>query len=208
MTEFLLALVPDYGLWLIGAITFLSCLAVPVPSSILMVAGGAFSASGDLAFIPTAAAALAGALAGDQAGYAIGKRGGRALSTAPGASHGPESTKQALIRRAREFSARWGAMGVFLSRWLFSPLGPYVNFISGATGLGWRAFTLWGGLGETVWVLLYTGLGYVFSDQIQMVADIASNISGFLAAGALALVLGRMVLRAGRSEGFAPKKKE
>ena len=26
----------------------------------------------------------------------------------------------------------------FLSRWLFSPLGPYVNFLGGATGLPWR----------------------------------------------------------------------
>ena len=34
MTDWLLALVPQYGLWLLAATTFLSCLALPIPASI------------------------------------------------------------------------------------------------------------------------------------------------------------------------------
>ncbi len=195
MSETLMALVPVYGIWLIAAVTFLSCLAVPVPSSLLMVAGGAFAAAGDLSLPATGAAAYAGAVAGDQLGFAIGRR---AESLIERLKRGPEK-RRALILRAQAFADRWGHAGVFLSRWLLSPLGPYVNFIGGATGLNWGAFTLWGAMGELVWVLLYTGLGFVFSDQIQMVADLASNISGLLAAGALAWVLGRLALRSGRA---------
>ncbi len=194
MTETLMALVPQFGLWLIAAVTFLSCLAVPVPSSLLMVAGGAFAAAGDLSLAATGAAAYAGAVIGDQTGFAIGRRGQGVLARIEHTS----PRRRALLRRARHFSRRWGGPGVFLSRWLLSPLGPYVNFIGGATGMGWAGFSAWAAAGELVWVALFTGLGFLFYDQIEMVADIAGNVSGFLAAAAVALVLGWLALAPGR----------
>lgn len=191
MSETLMALVPEYGLWLIGLITFLSCLAVPVPSSLLMVAGGAFAAAGDLSLVLTAGAAYFGAVIGDQTGFAIGRSGAGLLTRLENAG----KQRKQLFERARHFSDKWGGTGVFLSRWLLSPLGPYVNFIGGASGLNWTLFTVSSAAGEAFWVTIYTGLGYVFSDQIEMVADIAGNLSGLLAAGALAAVLGRMAFR-------------
>lgn len=192
MTDTLLALVPEYGIWLLAVVTFLSCLAVPVPSSILMVAGGAFAAAGDMSLFKTALAAYAGAVLGDQTGFAIGRQGTGIIERIKNAG----GSRKALFDRAGEFSDKWGGTSVFLSRWLLSPLGPYVNFIGGANGLNWRIFTISSVTGEAVWVSLYTGLGFVFSDQIEMVADIAANLSGFLAAGAVAALLGRMALRA------------
>ncbi len=41
MTETILALVPVYGLALIAVATFLSCLAVPMPASLVMLSAGA-----------------------------------------------------------------------------------------------------------------------------------------------------------------------
>lgn len=191
MTDTLMALVPEYGLWLIGLVTFLSCLAVPVPSSLLMVAGGAFAAAGDLSLGLTAMAAYIGALLGDQTGFAIGRSGAGLLTRLENAG----AQRKQLFERARHFSDKWGGTGVFLSRWLLSPLGPYVNFIGGASGLNWSLFTISAAAGEAFWVSIYTGLGFVFSDEIEMVADIAGNLSGLLAAGALAVILGRIVFR-------------
>lgn len=68
MTEWLLGLVPVHGGWLLAVATFLSCLALPIPASILMLAAGGFAAAGDLTLAGSAGAALAGAVAGDQAG--------------------------------------------------------------------------------------------------------------------------------------------
>jgi membrane-associated protein len=48
MTDWLLALVPTYGPWLLLACTFLACLALPVPASVLMLGAGSFVAAGDL----------------------------------------------------------------------------------------------------------------------------------------------------------------
>ncbi|MEE9429152.1 MAG: DedA family protein [Paracoccaceae bacterium] len=191
MTDTLLALIPQYGVWLLASVTFLSCLAIPVPSSILMVAGGAFVAAGDMSLITTGLAAYAGAVLGDQTGFAIGRKGSGLIERMKKAG----GQRKMLFERAAHFSDKWGGTSVFLSRWLLSPLGPYVNFIGGANGLNWSIFTIFSIAGEAVWVSLYTGLGYVFSDQIEMVADIAANLSGFLAAGVVAVLLGRMALR-------------
>jgi len=186
-----MALVPQYGLWLIGLTTFFSCLAVPVPASLVMISGGAFAAAGDLSLAGTMIAALVGAVSGDQVGFSVGRRGASLLERFQrGNAH-----RQAAINNAKTFAESWGNAGVFLSRWLFSPLGPYVNLVGGATGHSWAAFTISAATGEAIWVALYTGLGFSFSGQIQMVADFASNITGLLAAAVIALILGRMAFR-------------
>ncbi len=182
MTDLLLSLVADYGAVLLFAVTFLSCLAVPMPSSLMMLAGGGFVASGDLSLIEAMGGAYLGAVAGDQTGFQLGSKAGNWLARAP--------KRQALLDKANAITGRYGGLGVFLSRWLFSPLGPYVNFGGGAAGYGWTGFTLWGALGEAVWVILYVGLGYAFADHITELAGLLGNASGLLAAGAVAIGLG------------------
>jgi membrane-associated protein len=191
MSDEILALVPVYGLPLLMLTVFLSCLALPMPASLVMLTTGSFVGVGELDLAPTILAALVAAVAGDQAGFLIGRRGGGPLVAR--LSKTPE--RQKLLGNARGWIDRKGGPGVFFSRWLVSPLGPYVNFIGGATGLGWLRFTLWGVLGEGVWVSVYVGLGVQFGDNISAVAELASNFSGMLAAGVVALGLGWQVRR-------------
>jgi membrane protein DedA with SNARE-associated domain len=181
MTETLLALVPQYGLWLLWAGTFLSCLALPVPSSLFMLAAGGFVASGDLVGWQTVASALLGAVLGDQVGYRAGYIGSTALSRRLG-----NKRRARLMARAAAQLRDRGGMAVFLSRWLFSPLGPYVNFAGGAAVMNWRRFTLASLAGEAVWVSIYVGLGAAFASDIVAVAAMLGNASGFLAAAAVA----------------------
>lgn len=190
MSDTLFQLVADYGVWLLAASCFLSCLLVPIPSSLLMLAGGAFVAAGDLDLGNVLAGAWLGAVLGDQAGFAIGRRGAHVPDRI--ATRWPRQAP--TIDKARALVARRGALGVFFSTWLVAPLGPYVNFIAGATGLGWGKFALWDAAGEAIWVVTYIGLGYGFSDQLAMVADVATNASGFLAALALVLIFGWLLL--------------
>ena len=165
--------------------TFLSCLAVPVPTSLMMLAGGAFAASGDLDLWAVALAAWAGAVLGDQAGYLIGRTGGTPLIERVGRS--PQAAEP--VARATTFLRRRGGGAVFLSRWLFSPLGPYVNFLGGAGGVRWSVFTLWSGAGEAVWVVVYVALGFAFASRIDAIASLSGNLVGLLAAGAVAALL-------------------
>jgi membrane protein YqaA with SNARE-associated domain len=131
MTEALFGLIPTYGAWILMIATFLSCLAIPVPTSLIMLAGGAFIASGDLNVFSVVAAAWGGAILGDQAGYFVGRSGGAPLLAR--ARNAPRAAEP--IARATSYLHRRGGSAVFFSRWLLSPLGPYVNFIGGAAAL-------------------------------------------------------------------------
>lgn len=196
MTDWLLALVPQYGLILLCLATFGSCLALPIPASILMIAAGGFVASGDLSLRDSAGAAFLGAMAGDQAGYFLGRFGGSGLLRRLGSRAAP-------IARASALLARRGGVAVFLSRWLVSALGPYVNLAAGAAGLPWARFTFWGALGEMVWVGLYVGAGYQFAGNLAQASGMALNLLGLVAAGALVIGLSWWLVTLLRTEGRA-----
>lgn len=183
MIEWLLALVPQYGLWLLAVCTYCSCLALPIPASMLMLAAGGFVSAGDLSLAGSVAAALGGAVIGDQTGYFGGRWIGTPLLGRLGARGAP-------VARAGAMLAARGGIAVFLSRWLVSALGPYVNLAAGAMELQWLRFTLWGVAGEAVWVGLYIGLGYVFTGNLEAASAVAFDMLGFLAAVVVALGLG------------------
>ncbi len=191
MNDALIGLIPQYGVGLVFLATFLSCLALPVPSSLIMLAGGAFAAGGDLSLTGVSLGAWAGALLGDQVGFAIGRWGSQHID----ALIARYPRRAVLIERARAFSERWGGPGVYFSRWLVSPLGPYVNFLAGSARMHWLRFSAWDAAGEATWVALYVGLGYGFAGQLEAVADVLGNLSGALAAGLVTLLLGRVLFR-------------
>ena len=195
MTDLILTLAADYGVPLLFGVTFLSCLALPVPSSLLMLASGGFAASGDLSLAAVAAAAFCGAIIGDNLGYWIARRFGRRLTrwlaTRP--------RRAALRDKAQIFMHKWGGSSVFFSCWLVAPLGPYVNYVSGLSGFSWPRFALWGMAGEVVWVSLYVGLGYLFTDNIGAISDILGSVSGFLVAIVVAVGLGVWMVQASKA---------
>lgn len=187
MTDQLLSLAVNYGSPVLALAAALTCVGVPIPSALLMMAAGALGASGDLWLPGVFGAALAGALAGDQAGFLAGRHAGAGLLRRLDGSPRAHS----LLDRARAFVRQRGVLAVFVTRWLLSALGPYVNLIAGAAGMPWLRFSLAMLAGELLWVGLHVGLGAVFSAYIQQIADIASSASLLLAALAVAGLLGR-----------------
>ncbi|GAA6207664.1 hypothetical protein NBRC116601_09570 [Cognatishimia sp. WU-CL00825] len=196
MTETLISALANYGIALLFLTTFFSCLAVPVPSSLLMLAAGAFIATGDLDAYSSLLAALSGALCGDQIGYQIGAKGREPLARFMGKTQ----ARARMMARSEAYLIQWGGLGVFLSRWLFSPLGPYINFASGAAGLPLWRFTLFAALGECIWVTLYLGLGYGFADNLAMASELAGDMLGLLAGLSMVFGFGVWLLRHNRKK--------
>lgn len=195
MTETILALAADYGVPLLFVVTFLSCLAVPIPSSLLMLASGGFAAAGDLALSVVAVAAYSGAVIGDNLGYWIARGLGDRLSDWLTAH-----PKRAAIRnRSEVFMEKWGGSSVFFSCWLVAPLGPYINYVSGLSRFSWPRFALWGAAGEVFWVGIYVGLGYMFADNMTQISSLLGNISGFLAAAVVAIGLGAWLVHSSKA---------
>lgn len=186
-TADILGLLPQWGPWLVGLTTFLSCLMLPVPSSLLMLAAGAFTATGDLSLAAVGAAALGGAVAGDAIGYTLSARLLSRLAAKPGAA--------GLLDQAAGFLDRRGVLAIFLTRWLFSPLGPWTNLAAGAASYGLARFIVPAIAGEMVWVAVYLGLGRAFGAQYQAAADLAGSVLGLLAGLAVTVFLGNHLWR-------------
>lgn len=189
MTDAFFGLVSSYGAAILFVSCYLSCLFIPIPSSLLMLAGGAFVASGDLVLWQVVTGAYLGAVLGDQTGFRLGRFGDDVLIRL---TRG-RPARERVLDRARKMVARRGGPGVFFSTWLVAPLGPWVNLIAGATGLGWVRFTLWDAAGEAIWVTVYVALGYAFAGQITFVGDVLSNavasLAALIVAGGLAWTL-------------------
>lgn len=189
MTETLLRLVPEWGALLVALANFLACIALPIPASLVMLAGGAFAAAGDLPFGVIWGAGLAGAVLGDQAGYLLGRHAGGPLLQRIGARR----KSGRLLQRAVDWLHERQRPAVFYSRWLVSALGPYVNLAAGAARLPWRRFAVASASGEAIWVTIYLGLGYRFSADIQALGSTLGNLGLAVAAGVVALLLGRVL---------------
>jgi membrane protein DedA with SNARE-associated domain len=181
MTE-VITLVTTYGAGLLLLSAFLSCLLVPIPTSLMMITAGAFVATEDLVFWEIYGAALLGAIVGDQVGFHIGKWGGSRIID----RLAKRPSRKKVADRATKLVEKHGGVGVFFSTWLFAPLGPWVNFIAGSTRLNWVRFTIWDTLGETIWVSVYVFFGYFFASNLTVAATYAGNTLGALATLALA----------------------
>ncbi len=183
--ETALEFIPAYGGVALFLVAALSCFGIPIPGSIALLASGVFVAGGEMALSTALAAGLGGAVAGDQAGYWLGAGlGNRAIDILSG-----RATMRTALGAAAAFAERRGALAVFLSRWLVTPLGPAVNLVSGTIGMRWLQFSVPEVLGEMVWVAIYVGLGAAFSRSAVGVAEVLGNLTWFLAAGVVTVAL-------------------
>ncbi|MBT0958467.1 VTT domain-containing protein [Alphaproteobacteria bacterium KMM 3653] len=180
MIDTLLALVPTYGVWLIMISVCLSCLALPIPSSMLVMAAGGFAAAGDFAYWQLVAFAFVGFAVGDQIAFAIARSGGPRLLE----RFKRHAKTASVLNSAEALVARRGSTAVVLSRTVVSPVGPYVSYISGALRLSWVKFTSAAILGAMLWCLGYSWLGYAFASHIPEVASMIGNFAGIILAGA------------------------
>ena len=183
MTEAILALVPEYGVFLLFGVVFLACLAIPLPASVLVLAAGSFAAAGDLSLPSVFLAAMLAYVLGDQLAFALARKLGpsvlnvfeRSEHTAP------------VLEQSKSLLSKHGALAVLISHTLLSPTCPYVSYLSGAGGLAWRRFTLAAVPGAVIWTAVYVALGYSFAAQLEQVANILSSVLGLVVAGAAAL---------------------
>lgn len=194
MTDFFFGLVATWGLIVVGASAYFSCLALPIPTFAVMLAGGAFAASGDLVLWQVLSVAYLAALAGDQTGFQLGRLGGKwldkFLATRP--------NRAALFARAQHVVDQWGGIGVFFSTWAAAPLGPWVNFAAGAARLNAIRFFVWDAIGEAIWVTGYVLLGYMFATRLDALTTLVSDWAWLLTAVSLVIAASFFLIRQAR----------
>ena len=194
ITDQLLAALSLYGLPVLFGVLVIGCAGVPLPGSLMLVAAGSFAQFGEMKLWQVITVASAGSVLGDQIGYGLGRWGGRLAERFSRKLGGEEN-----LKRAEEFAKRWGGTGIFFSRWLVTPLGPWLNLTSGMAAYSWPRFLLWDVLGEVLWVVLYVMLGKLFSDRVQELAEILGSLTWVVAGLVLAAILGWHMARYFRS---------
>ena len=189
-----------YGLPVFFGILTISSAGIPFPSTLMLIFAGSLVEQGEMDLWKVLLLGSAGATIGDNIGYGIGNYGGRrVLRRLTDRFGGKEKIKKAL-----EFTNKWGGVGIFLSRWLITPLGPWLNITSGAIGYPWKKFFFWVITGETVWVILYVTLGYFFSDSVQQVADLAGDLTWGFFGLIVTAILGWKLLQYFRTDENTP----
>jgi membrane protein DedA with SNARE-associated domain len=189
ISDFLLTGLITYGAPLFGLALLLGAVGVPIPTSLLVIAAGAFSRQGMLNMLPAAGLGLLGAITGDSLSFAIGRWGGAWASRRFGGSSVWVSAQTTFDRNSR--------LSVFLTRFLLTALAIPVNLMAGST-CKYRRFFLMIIAGETVWIAVYGGLGYLFGSEWELISQFLSDFGG--------LALGLLLLGAGGYYLFRQRK--
>lgn len=137
------------------AFAALDAVAPIVPSETLLVAAAALAASGRLDLAPVLLAAAAGAFAGDNVAYLLG----RALSSRlqRWTSRSPKRAQR--LAAAEGQLKRRGATIVVVSR--FVPGGRTATMVAaGAVGMAWRRFAAFDAAAAAIWAIYGTAIGF------------------------------------------------
>jgi membrane protein DedA with SNARE-associated domain len=190
MNDQLLAAVSQYGAPALFGIVTIAAIGLPLPITLLLMVAGSMISQGVMDPWWAMAAAGAGAILGDQAGYAIGRWGGPDIVTKLSGLFGKRVNLRAMEAKAKA----WGGPGIFITRWLLTPLGPWINLASGTAGYPWRRFLFWDILGEITGAVVFISLGRLFSDRVMALCAVLGDLTWAIAALLVALILGYQLL--------------
>ena len=187
MREQLLAAVSQYGSPALFAVVMLASVGAPLPIALLLVVTGSLAAQGAMNLWTAIAVAGTGSVLGDLTGYCIGRWGGTALVNRFSRIIGGPRRLEEIEERAR----RRAGLYIFLTRWLLSPLGPWVNLASGTARYPWHRFLLWDVVGEFFGVALYISLGQIFSDRVMALDSVLGDATWGIMALTVAVAMAR-----------------
>ncbi|HEV7365944.1 MAG TPA: bifunctional DedA family/phosphatase PAP2 family protein [Gemmatimonadales bacterium] len=182
-----------YGYGALFLLVGLESVGVPLPGETALLTAAAFAAQGHLSLVGVILAAAAGGIAGDAAGYWIGRKGGVPVIRRYGRFLHIDDTK---LDRARAFFERHGGKTVFLGRFV-SLLRMWAAVFAGVSRMPYPKFTLFNVAGGLCWATLFGSLGYLFGrslPQLQRAVGQAGALIALLVAIVVAIVLlGRWV---------------
>lgn len=190
MNDQLLATVAQYGAPALFGIVAIAAIGVPLPITLLLIVAGSMVSQGVMNLWWAIGLAGAGSTLGDMAGYAIGRWGGPKAVARVTRYFGKSTAVESVEAKAR----KWGAAGIYFTRWLLGPLGPWVNLASGTAAYPWPRFLFWDALGEFTGAVLYISLGRFFNDRVMAVDGVLGDFTWAVLAFVVAVIIGYRLL--------------
>jgi membrane protein DedA with SNARE-associated domain len=180
--------VRDYGTVAVLVILTLEACGAPVPGETLLILGSVLAGRGDMSLPALLIFAWAGSVLGDNIGYWIGRKLGRAAVSRYGAKIGLDAVRFNAIEGV---FARYGAATVAFARF-FNVLRQLNGIVAGTLGMDWRRFLLFNALGAALWVATWVLGTYYLSEHISTITRLAHRIGivgGVMAAGVVLVAL-------------------
>jgi membrane protein DedA with SNARE-associated domain len=142
--------------YLLPAIIGLESMGVPSPGETALVAAAVLASQGKLNIWLVIVIGVASAIAGDNAGYVLGRHLGRDVLIAAGPFR---QRRRQLIDLGDRYFAKHGAKTIFIGRWL-ALIRFAVAWLAGINEVPFRVFFTWNALGAITWGVSYGLLGY------------------------------------------------
>jgi undecaprenyl-diphosphatase len=191
-----LSVTSNLGYPLLIVVVAVEALGVPLPGETAVVLAGLAASSGRLDIVLVIVFASAAAIVGDNIGFLIGRRGGRALLERPGRFY---DERQRVLAIGDPFFEKHGSKAVFLGRWI-AGLRVWASWLAGASKMRWPAFMIWNALGGICWATSVALAAYYGGSGVkQAISEI--GLYALIAVGVLAL--GAIVLLWRRRRGVA-----
>jgi membrane protein DedA with SNARE-associated domain len=151
--------------------------ALPLPSAPLLLACGALAKDGRLSSHLIVLTGLAACLIADNVWFMLGRRRGtRVLRFICRVSIEPDS----CVRQTETVYQKYGSRSLLVAKFV-----PGLNAVSAPlaaiSGLSFGRFILFDTCGALIWIGSFTGLGYIFSDQLDKVGDYAARMGSWVA---------------------------
>lgn len=176
-------LISTAGLPATFGVVALESLGLPVPGETTIILAAGAAADGELNIYAVALTAFVAAVLGDNIGYLVGRKLGRAAVLRLGGRVG--ITEEGLAR-AERVAARWGPLMVAGARF-FVVLRQLNGLVAGTTGMHWARFLVANMIGAALWVGLWCTLAYRFGRTVEHIPGLWHHLS--LAAGLLVPLL-------------------
>ncbi|GKX66512.1 DedA family protein [Inconstantimicrobium mannanitabidum] len=178
MTQVLMEYFKEYNIWFLGILLLVQSTGIPTGGTLLVIASGAFSYAGEFNIFILFIEVWILISFGDWGSYMIWKFiGHRVLNKFPKVKRYMEPK----ILKSHKYLEQHGRGAVFLTRFLISPMGPFVNAAAGIADYKMSYFILFAILGEFLWSFIYLGLGYWFGDSWESIVPIITQVSEILA---------------------------
>jgi membrane protein DedA with SNARE-associated domain len=205
-TSSLTNLLHMYGYPLVGIFVGIESSGIPFPGETMLVTAAVYAGTGHLSIFWVIVAGAAGAIVGDNLGFAAGRKGGRPLVLRYGRY---VRVKPEHLEYAERFFAKHGDKTVFLGRFV-AVLRAWAALLAGINRMPWSKFLVYNAAGGIVWATVYGMLGYSLGHNLPLLDKVlrilgTAGVVGAVLVVAIAYIVWRRRKAAGQSSDRAPE---
>ncbi len=154
----------QYGYWAIFFAIFLEDFGLPMPGETVLIICSLFAALGELNLIVVGILGFAGAVLGDNTGFAIGHYGGRKVLLKWGKY--VFLTEERLKKLEGYFRKRGGII-IAVARFI-QGLRQFNGIVAGISNVRWKKFLFYNIIGAALWVGMWVGAATLLRGDKQL----------------------------------------